>query len=275
MNLNYLKKYNNLIIIGHNNPDTDSIVSEILIVKILKSLGIESKYGILEDSIIPNRTKKYFNKIDYNPIIIKKSEINKYNYFLVDHNDVKQSIKNEKQVVGGIDHHIKTGNNEILIEMRCSTSLLIYKLFKNIYKFDEKDLNNIYLAVIDDTKFGISSRYYEEDKILVKEMGFDSNLSKYFDEYFIETNFSDLEKAFSENAKKEYNFDGTNITCTAIERLSDKHLNKYKEYVKKKKNFLGVWTSLKNPSVDMFLNYNNTFYEKHYDYLASSSQGII
>ena len=49
--LNIIKKYNEIYIIGHKNPDADSIFSSLILENILKYFNINAKAIILEDFI--------------------------------------------------------------------------------------------------------------------------------------------------------------------------------------------------------------------------------
>ena len=103
--------------------------------------------------------------------IIKEKDIPKYKYFLVDHNDSKQSVNNKNLIIGGIDHHPDSNNlNNIILGKYASTCLQIYDIFKNKYSFNKEEKNLIYYATMRDSYFGKSIRYQEKDKKLKFKM---------------------------------------------------------------------------------------------------------
>ena len=193
MNTEYLKQYNKVLVIGHLTPDTDTITSSYILSKIFKSFGINSDYAVLETEKINSKTAKQLNEVmTYSPFILKESEIKNYHYFLVDHNDVSQSVKDASLVVGCIDHHpdSKQIPNAIIKDF-CSTTLLIYDLFKDIYNFTDEDKKVIYMGALDDSACGFSPRYNYKAKKQILELGFDNYLKDKFEDYYIPTEMDD------------------------------------------------------------------------------------
>ena len=147
MEINKFKNYKNIIVIGHSTPDPDSMISSKLMADIFCDAGLDAKYGILEKDMENLEIKKVVKDcLDYKPVIIKKDEIFNYKYFLVDHNDVSQSVNDSSLVIGVLDHHPnnKSINNAIFMEL-CSTAIAIYPIFKDEYQFSEIQKKQIYL----------------------------------------------------------------------------------------------------------------------------------
>lgn len=279
MNIEYLKQYPKILVIGHLTPDTDTITSSYILSKIFNSFGINSDYAVIENQILDEKTKKELNDVmNYSPFILNEKDIKNYHYFLVDHNDVSQSIKDETLVVGIIDHH-PTSNNipNSIIKEYCSTTLLIYDLFKNKYNFTNEDKKVIYMGALDDAACGFSPRYDDKAKKLITELGFDNYLKDKFEKYFIPTNLSNLDEAFSKARLKAYKFDDNiNFISTGIEAFNDNHKEEYKNFVKNQdENFLGIWLNYKAETSTIYLKYNNHFYKKDFNRIVSRGSEII
>lgn len=279
MDLEYLKNYPKVLVIGHLTPDTDTITSSYMLSKIFKSFGINSDYAVLETEKLNAKTQKQVNEVmTYSPFILKESDIKNYHYFLVDHNDVSQSVKDASLVVGVIDHH--PNSNQIpnaIIKEYCSTTLLIYDLFKEQYNFTNEDKKVIYMGALDDSACGYSPRYNEKAKKQVKELGFDNYLKDKFEDYFIPTDLSDLDLAFNKARLKIYSFDdGISFKSTGIEAFDDNHKEEYKNFIKnQKENFLGLWLNYKTQTSTLYLKYNNHFYKKDFNRIISRGSEAI
>ena len=78
----------NIYVIGHNNPDADSIISSYILSNILKSMHINSHFCILDKNYdYTFHDKKLLeDNFKYKPEIV--NDLNKY-FILVDHNDLQ------------------------------------------------------------------------------------------------------------------------------------------------------------------------------------------
>lgn len=182
-------------IVGHTNPDIDSICSSMLMKDILISQGIDCECGIFENDNISERYLEIVNSYKkYEPHIIREEDINKYKYVLVDHNDISATIKNKDLIIGIIDHHKNTGWDETKDNFwfldRCSTTISIYQLFKNDYSFSLNQKEQIMLGLAFDSKFGKSSKYGLTDKYLVYELDIGKMPQNYFCKYFQQSDIS-------------------------------------------------------------------------------------
>ena len=148
-------------VIGHHNPDPDSVFSAYILTNILKSMGIDSVFSVRDDNYIDKELIDDY--LEDKPIVIDNYD-DKY-FILVDHNNL-DGISKDK-VIGSIDHHIITGEVDNLIEIEyASCCLLIYDLFKDKYEFSIKERQLIGLSVLSDTDYLVSSRFGLEDKKL-------------------------------------------------------------------------------------------------------------
>ena len=162
-----------ILIVGHRNPDFDSLVSAILLSKIFQQNKLNCVPAIFEDDIIDEETSKLIsNYIDVDFYKIDNDKINDHYYILVDHNDVSQSTRNSRLVVCIVDHHQNKfwGDEEEFIFKTCgATASLIYNYFGDSYTFTEKEKELIALTLAIDTNFGKSNKYTEDDKKYFKE----------------------------------------------------------------------------------------------------------
>lgn len=144
------------IIIGHKNPDTDSIVSAIVYSALKAKLGEKAKAGRLGP--LNNETKFVLSKFQERPPVLIK-DISGKEVILLDHNDSFQSASglNKAEVVEVIDHHyigdIQT-TKPILYraEPLGSTSTIIFKLAQEKkIKLSKKEAGLLLTGIVSDT----------------------------------------------------------------------------------------------------------------------------
>ena len=257
-------KDKDVYVLGHNNPDADSIVSSYVLTNILKSMGIKAHFCILDKNYdYTFHDKKLLEeKFPYEPEIVNSKD--KY-FILVDHNDL-QGL-NKEQVLGAFDHHVIKYEIDNIVEIEySSTSLLIYDLFKDKYNFSEEEKYLIALATLSDSDYLTSSRFTEEDKRLFNELGLKEDEKELQRKYFITTDFSlGVDKNFEIN-KKEYLRNNKKITRIQItsydDNLLDEYINKAKEL-----DYLLIWVNYEDDTTTIY-------YEDkviHLDYLLSST----
>jgi inorganic pyrophosphatase/exopolyphosphatase len=279
MNINTLKKYQPIYVIGHSKPDADTILSSKVLSDIFNDNGIESYYAILENNYdLTGSDKNMINDcLSYNPIIIKNEDKDKVNYFLVDHNDPAQSVGYDCNVIGCIDHHVDSNkiNNKLLFSY-CSTALSIYNMFKDDYSFSNEQLNQLYYATLSDSTFYKSSRFENKDKNLIIEMGFNEDVNALFRKYFKGTDLSEgIEVAFN-NGYKKYDLDGIKFESSYIETFDEKGLDKYINLIENyENNFLGLWIDYNNIKTYAYFKYNDNIQEFEYDLIASRATTVM
>ncbi len=162
-------------IIGHKNPDTDSICSAIAYQDFLTKQGIEAKAFALGE--LNNETKLVLEKFQVEaPEIISElsqgSEVT-----LVDHNEEKQTIDNAKEldITEIFDHHkvdFKTDKPiSILVKPLGSTcSIIAEKYFEESVELDKKIASLLLAAILSDTLFFRSPITTETDKELAEKI---------------------------------------------------------------------------------------------------------
>ncbi len=263
------KKEDVVYIIGHHNPDADSVFSSYLLSKVLTKLGIKAKFAFLDDyKVSANDEKLIRDYLEEEPVIVDKNK----KFIFVDHNDLQGINKNN--VIGAIDHHIITGEVYDTLEIEyTSTGLLIYDLFKDCYHFTKKDKELIALTVLTDSEYLCSSRYREEDKKLFETLGFKKSIKRLQKKYFTISDFTkDIEKVIKDNYK-EYNYNNELIRRTMISGYTkeyNEYFQKYLEYTKEN-NYLLIWCDYEAKKT--FVNYKKEFFEL--DYILTSTNLIL
>ena len=160
-------------VIGHKNPDTDSVVSAIVFSKYLGNGAVPAIAGEL------NRETKFV--LDFlkekKPKVLKKAPVNS-KFYLVDHGGLEQSITgiNPEDILGVVDHHQMFGLTTVeplfyRTEAIGSTATLLAKMFKEKgKKIDKKNAGLLLSGIISDTLNLTSKTATIEDKKIAKEL---------------------------------------------------------------------------------------------------------
>ncbi len=167
---------NKTISIGHKNPDTDSVLSAILVSRFgMKIFGIATEAVVADN--INNETKYILEELRIKkPRILKK--IGNETVILVDTTEPKQIIDGltEDNLVAIIDHHNLGGLKSskpiyTRIEPIGCTGSVIYKILqeKNI-KIDKTSATLILVCILSDTLNFNSPTATSDDKKTLKEL---------------------------------------------------------------------------------------------------------
>lgn len=175
MDLDVLKKIKPTII-GHDNPDVDSISSGLLLEKLFKYLDIDAIFTICEESI-EKTIQSVLNKFDIDISSRLNGRVSE-NLFLVDHHETRH----KGHVIGAIDHHAtikKYSYFYYINEASSSTTLHIYNLMiKYNYPITEYEATLIVLGAYTDTCSLSSSKTRESDKVIIKRLIKEFNLDE-------------------------------------------------------------------------------------------------
>jgi manganese-dependent inorganic pyrophosphatase len=164
-----------IYLVSHKNPDTDSIVSTIVMEDFFKKLGQKAKAFRLGD--INKETIFVLRHFGQRPPALIKNLFDK-KVFLIDHNELEQSGKglDKAEIVGVLDHH-RLGGLETVeavfarIEPVGSTSTLVFKLFKEKgFKLNKKQAALLLAGIISDTLNFVSPTTTDEDKKIANEL---------------------------------------------------------------------------------------------------------
>ncbi len=159
------------IVIGHKNPDTDSVASAFVWSRILNKSGTLATPAIFGK---PNKeTKLVFEKVGLD--VPKPQNLADKEVFLVDHNETEQMADGIEEVVGVIDHHKISFKSDsplfFRVEPLGSTCSVIRKI--SIEKNIELEKDEIFLllcGIISDTLNFNSPTTTELDKELGKDL---------------------------------------------------------------------------------------------------------
>lgn len=245
-------KDKNVYILGHINPDCDSIFSAYILSEVLKSLGIKAIAARRSGEIIDNDLIKEFLDED----LIEITDYNDKYFILVDNNKLDGIDK--ENVIGSIDHHIISGEVEDLIEIEyASTGLLIYDLFKDKFKFTKKLKELIYLTVITDTEYLNSSRYREYDKKLINDFNIKLDVVKLKNKYLKTTDFNKDIKSNLYFDYKEYKYNDLSINRSTIKSTKTDREKYYKDYISfMKDNNINLLIWCDYDEGNTYINYN-------------------
>lgn len=206
-----------IIILGHENPDVDSIVSGYLLEKILLKKGYNVEF-VIPDENIEEETLSICLRNNLNPKqFMKEMDFNdKTNkYILVDHNE--RNVSGE--IICIIDHHPTSKEinmNHYYNKKVSSTAILISKDNENL--LNEYDLKLAVLATLVDTASFHSTKGKVEDQLWVKNICEKYNIDyhKLYKEGLCLTQLEDINKA-SVHGLKKYNFDDKIIESSYIQ----------------------------------------------------------
>lgn len=147
-----------IYVIGHKNPDADTVCSAIAYANLLRQLGFDAQPAITQE---PNRETAYIlERAGVETPQIIDSAAGK-NVFLVDHSEYAQAVDGLKEahVIGIIDHH-NTGSVEtpdaIVYDASPSgsTADIVWKNYMNYGVELDKQMATLLLgATLSDTKF--------------------------------------------------------------------------------------------------------------------------
>ena len=162
-----------IYVIGHKNPDTDSIMSSMVMANLENQLGNEA---------IPVRLGKINKETEYvfNYLQIERPEEisdieDGQNVILVDHNESTQSANNisNANILKVIDHHTMNFVAPYQLYYRAEpvgcTATVLYKMYKEYDVEITKTIATLMLsAIISDTLLLKSPTCTKEDKVIVE-----------------------------------------------------------------------------------------------------------
>lgn len=224
------------VILGHENPDVDSIISGYLLEKIMLKKGYDVEFVIpdkeisVESENICNKYKLYVG--DYQKDNLEKNA----KYILVDHN--KREVPGE--IVGIIDHHpcdnvsVEYSKIEKASSTACMIALECEKLL------GKKDIELACLATFVDTVSFHSTKTRKSDINWINEMctKYDFDYDKMYRDGLCLTDLKSVDEILF-NGLKKYDFDGFYLHSSYIQvnemkntdNIIDEIMDKLKKYV--------------------------------------------
>lgn len=210
-------KTDKYIILGHENPDIDSIVSGYLLEKLMCKMGYDAEF-IIPDSKIDLENITICGEYGLNPCSYQKKLPNtkEYKVILVDH--YNRNVEGE--IVGVIDHHPTTSNIETFYyqnENASSTSCLICTEENEKY-FSKEDMQLAILAAMVDTASFHSTKTRKQDIDWAKKtcMKYQLDYEKIYKTGLCLTDISNIKTACY-NGLKKYCFYGYNVESSYIQ----------------------------------------------------------
>lgn len=166
---------NKTLIFGHKNPDTDSIMSALVMENLEKELGNEAKAVRLGK--INKETEYVFNYLQ----IERPEEISDIedgqNVILVDHNESTQSADNigNAKILKVVDHHTMNFVAPYQLYYRTEpvgcTATVLYKMYREYDVTITKTIATLMLsAIISDTLLFKSPTCTDEDKQIAEKL---------------------------------------------------------------------------------------------------------
>lgn len=162
-------------VIGHKNPDADTVCSAMAYARLLNLLGIKAEARITED--VNNDTAFILSEagVEQPPVL---EDASGENIFLVDHSEYAQSAEGMKDahIVGVLDHHgvgsVNTGH-QLVYEARPigATATIVWLDYQNYGLEIDKSTAHILLgAILSDTNGFTGSTTTNADKQAVADL---------------------------------------------------------------------------------------------------------
>ena len=273
----------NFIIIGHDNPDVDSILSGILLDRIIKKNGLSSSF-IIPDKNIESDTLGVlkFLGIDFSSFQSSIPQDN-VDYILVDHHDRVLPKKPYMIIDHHPDHEFVTDNKFYINSFSSSTSCIIGKKFENL--LDRDDMILILVSALVDTASFHSKKTNPDDTnwLLSKCREFSINIDDYYKIGLCLTDLSDINVRF--HGLKKYLYKDISFESSYIQ-IQDVHDNqevicnillKLMEYVKQNNLYLFAFIvhDMDLFSSSVFYVYSDYFTFKKYDSYISRGNNVV
>ncbi len=224
------------IVIGHKNPDTDSVVSAFVWSSVLNKIGEKAKPAIAGE--VNKETEFIFKEAGLE--IPKKEDLKGRPVFLVDHNEKRQRADGAENLVGVLDHHkleiVTDGPIFFRNEPLGSTATIIKKITKEKGIDLGKDNSFLILcAIISDTLKFNSPITTDLDIKYVKEIAKELNVN--IDElaermFAAKSDLSDMSiKEIILNDYKDFDLGGSKVGVGVAEVVSPDFFNSKTEKI--------------------------------------------
>ena len=166
---------NEVLIFGHKNPDTDSILSSIVMSNLENALGNKAKAVRLGN--VNKETQYVLNYANYEAPTYIEDIADGQKVILIDHNEATQSANNiaNAKIEKVVDHHSINVNVPYQVFYHCEpvgcTGTVLYKLYKQNDVEISKEMATFMLsAIISDTLLFKSPTCTPEDKKIAEKL---------------------------------------------------------------------------------------------------------
>ncbi len=268
-----------IYIIGHQNPDTDSIVSAIVLADYFNKTGKKAK--ALRVGKLNKETNFILSKAKTKPPSLAKTLAGK-KVFLVDHNELKQAGPGiEKAEISGILDHHKLGGISTKdpiyarLEPIGSTSALIFKIFQETnFKISKTHAFLLLSGIVLDTLNLTSPTTTKEDKKALQALAKISktNIKNFAEEVFkIRSDISGIKiKDLIISDYKDFKEKGVSFGIGVHETLYPENI------LKKEKEIFSALSALKKEKKIKFLFFAlvDIFKKESYFFLENKEKEI-
>lgn len=216
-----------IVILGHENPDVDSIISGYLLERIYQKLfsGFYDVQFVIPDKVLDEESVEICLKygVDARKYQMDLPLNSETEYILVDHYEDSRISKMPKKI---IDHHptMRTINTDIINKESLSTALALYHLYSKEYTFTEEEIEKIILASYVDTASLTSTKTTAEGKkdikYLIKE--YQINEEPLYEEGLCLTNLKNIREA-SMHGLKKYKYGEYWVWSSYVQIKSENH----------------------------------------------------
>ena len=237
----------NTYIFGHKNPDTDSIVSSIVMADLEKNMKNENALACRLGNI--NKETEYvLNYFNVEAPTLIKNVTSDDAVILVDHNSFSQSADgiSDATILKVIDHHNVSGFETsyplfYMAEPVGCTATILYELFvMNNYKISKTNAGLLLSAIISDTLLFKSPTCTPKDIKVAEELGKIAEIDIHSYGLDMLKAGTDLSSYSSEELinidSKEFNFNSNKIQIAQVNTASIEDVLKNKDQIEKAMN---------------------------------------
>ena len=216
-----LAKEKTVKIVGHKNPDFDSIVSGILLGIFLRANNINAEFVC--DGVSDSNTLSALEYVGINVNDFCKGIKSDDFVFFVDHHSSEYEFDNF--IVGCVDHHQTNSAVDIPIYFNAPSSSCAMNIFhiaqKEGFAFERNELKLIVMSIYMDTRSCKSTKFIESDREFIietaKEYSFEGELDIFERFGYCLTDMTKPIEKLAETDMKEYFFAGNKIIISHLQ----------------------------------------------------------
>ena len=253
------------IILGHSNPDVDSILSGILLEKVLnKKYNTDEYKFIIPEEHIDTTSGNIIKELGIDLDKYKDNHVDKEDLLiLVDHHE---EDRYSNKIISIYDHHPPTSDfikpSIYYNTSSCSTTVIIYRLFEEY--IDKDDFILVLVGALLDTVSFKSTKTNKDDVALLKERckSYDINIDDYIEMGLCLNDISDPDKMYL-NGYKKYIIEGKKVESSYVQiKDVDKNINNIDKIIDNIKKYIKD----NNTDIFIFILYDmDTFKTKCYE----------
>jgi len=238
------------IILGHSNPDVDSILSGILLEKVLNKKNNTDNYKfIIPEDYIDSTSLSIIKELGIDIDKYKDKRVDKDDLLiLVDHH-IEDRYDNE--IIAIYDHHPPTSDfikpDTYYNISSCSTTVIIYRLFEEY--FTKEDFILVLVGALLDTVSFKSTKTNKDDVKMLEDKckEYNINIDDYYDLGLCLNDISSPNKIYL-NGYKKYTIQGKKVESSYIQiKDVDKNTDNINKIIDNIKKYI------KDNNIDIFV----------------------